>query len=163
MKVLGNCPKENDERGILFGLGLQNVQQQDKLKREQHLTQRFQLTFGLKLEGAACKRFRSKQAKNAITTSRSLLLTVKSSELISQVLKAARKLCTPLKVSRNKESFARQGHKETGNKKERQTRELDCHTRQGGQHDKKAARRDDCQSVRCDSQSMAIVDGQKKH
>ena len=46
----------------------------------------------MKLEVAACKRLHSKQAKNASTTSRPLLVTVKSSEQISQVLKAARKL-----------------------------------------------------------------------
>ena len=46
----------------------------------------------MKLEVVACKRLHSKQAKNASTTSRPLLVTVKSSEQISQVLKAARKL-----------------------------------------------------------------------
>ena len=86
------------------------------------------------------------------TTSRPLLVTVKSSEEISQILKAARKLCNSTEfkaifvkkdstlleqaeIKKLLEDRNKRGRKQ----KRRWKRELDSQTGQGGQHDKKAA------------------------
>ena len=59
----------------------------------------------------------------------------------------------PLWSEQKLKSSRRQGENETGNKNEGAENELNIQTGHGSQHDINAAGRDNCQSVRCDSQA----------
>ena len=96
MKVHGNCPKRERRKRNLVWFGVPECPTTQVEKRvaadRVFLIDVCHRALDLKLEVDACKRLCLKQVKNTSTTSTPLLVTVKSSKQISQVLKAARKL-----------------------------------------------------------------------